>query len=101
MTRDEPGQLSMLRVTQRDRERIGGIRSQTALHFEQRSHHVRHLQLVGTTEPYGREFDRPRRVLGNLVFTERGQGCTARLPELERTVDVAIDENFFDGYFSG
>ena len=90
----------MLRMTHRHGERVGGIARDLAGQLQQRTHHVHDLHLVGTTKAYRGKFDRPRRVLGELDGgAKRGEGRPTRLTELQRTFDVAIDEDFFDRHF--
>ena len=84
-------------MTQRDSEGIGGIGRESTFDFEHCTHHVRDLHFLGAAETHRSELDGSRRVFGDLETLERRQGCTACLPELERTVDVATDEDFFDG----
>lgn len=90
----------MLRMTHRHGERVGRIARDLAGQLQQRTHHVHDLHLVGTTKAHRGELDRPRRVLGELNGrAERGEGRPTRLTELQRTFDVAIDEDFFDRHF--
>ena len=84
-------------MTERDRERIGGIGGESTLGGEHRADHVRDLQLVGTAESHGGELDGARGVLGDLeICAHRGERSATRLPQLQGAVDVAREEDFFD-----
>lgn len=83
----------MLRMAERDGERIGRIGGEPALDLEQCTHHVGHLQLVRGTGADGRELHRTGRVLRGFQAPERGKRGTARLPQFEGAVDVAADEH--------
>jgi len=87
----------MLRMAQCHGERIGGVGREPSLDFEHRAHHVRDLHFLGTAKTHRRELDGARRVFRDLETIECGQSRAACLPKFERTVDIAVDEYFFDG----
>ena len=89
-----------MRMANRNAERIGGIACDDFLEVQQAHHHVGNLLLGGRAIAHGGELDLTRRVLtnGNACWqcTQRG---TARLPQFQRAVDIAIDEHALDGGF--
>ena len=91
-----------MRMAHGDGQRIRGIRGDADLQAEQRADHVRHLQLFGGAETHHRELDGARRVFEHRHGLGHGaERRAARMSELQRAVDVAIDEDALDGDLIG
>ncbi len=91
-----------MRVAHGDREGVGRIGRQRSLETQEHAHHVRHLKLLrapgadhGQLDGAGRVLEH-RNAAGNCA-----QRSPTRLPELERAVDVAADEDALNGDFGG
>lgn len=88
----------MLGVAHGHGERIGRVGGQTPFDLKHTAHHVSHLHLVCTTETHHRKLDRAWRVFGQLDrFSDSRQSRTTSLPKFQGAIDVATDEDLFDG----
>lgn len=85
-------------VTERDGERVGSIADRRLREGEQPRDHMGNLCLLRTAGADDRELHGTR-----SIFVEGRAGldgrerCAARLAELERAVDIAVDEHALDG----
>ncbi len=72
-----------MRMTHRDRQRIGGIGGDTPIDPQQHLDHVRHLPLLRRSRPDQGEFDRAGRVLEHRQSfrhgAKRGATCLTQL----------------------
>ncbi len=96
-------QTSPVRMTDRNRQRIGGVGVQASVQAEERLHHVLDLHLVGAARTDDRQLDLARRIFEDLHGRGKGaaQRRAARLAELERAVGVAMHEHALDGDLGG
>jgi len=89
----------MMCMAERDCERVGRVGRQTSFDIERATHHMSYLHLIRTAEPHYRELDRTRRVFRKLDrLPNRSESRTASLPEFQGTIDVATNEDLFDGH---
>jgi len=89
----------MMCMTECDRERVGRIGSQSSFDIERAAHHMSYLHLVRAAETHHRELDCTRCVFRKLDrLPNRSQSRTASLPEFQGTIDVATNEDLFDGH---
>ena len=88
----------MMRVGDRDRERVGGIGAGDLHAGKQARHHRVDLRLLRAAGADDRLLDQRRRIFADLDPGARGahQHHAARLPELQRRLRVLVDEHLFD-----
>ena len=88
----------MVRMTDRDRERIGGIGARDLCAGKQHAQHRLHLFLRRAAGADDRLLDQPRRIFGDHQPAARAaeQHDPARVRELQRRLRIVVDEHFFD-----
>lgn len=93
----------MMRVTDRNRERVRGVSLVNHSAGQQAFDHHRDLLLCGSTRANYRFLDHHRPVFRNgKALIGRGQkGDTTRITQLERRRAVSIDIGFFNSRFCG
>jgi hypothetical protein len=93
----------MLRVTDRYRERVGGIGAGRRARGQKHAHHDSDLPLVGVAVPDDRLLHEVRRVFFHMEPGQRGNGKrqATRLTQFQGGLRVSIDEGLFDGRFLG
>ena len=88
----------MMRVGDRDRQRVGGIRASDLHTGKQPRDHGVNLCFLGTAGADDRFLDKARGIFSNLDSCTCGahQRHAAGLPEFERRLRVLINEDFLD-----
>ncbi len=86
-------------MAQRESDRVGRIRTEFTLQFQERHHHELNLFLQCAALPDDCQLHLARRVLvhGGDHRKHTADGRTPRLPELQRAVGIAVHENTLDG----
>src|SRR5690349_4774510 len=89
-----------MRMTYGNRQGVRGIGTDPAREPQQYRNHVSHLRFLRRTRANQRHLDRPWRVFKQRdTLRHRTQGRSARLPQLERTFHVPVDEHTLDSDF--
>ena len=90
-------------MRQRNRQRVGGIRLDSALEIEQHFHHVLNLLLVRMSTPHDSLFYLCGAIFSNLEMCG-GPGTDGRasgLPQLDGAGWIAADKDLLDGHLVG
>ena len=91
--------LAMVRVADRDGQRVGGIGARDLDAWKLKPDHMVDLAFVGVTHPDHGLLDRVWKIFANGQPCLRGhkKGDPARLPQLQSGHRILVDEGLLDG----